>query len=135
MRNRLREMMPHAVILICNMYIVFFLIDRVNPAMNFIDNGLTKGLLAVLCAGAIYGALTLMRLGKRTRRRPAGQRPRSSAQSAARPASQSAARPASQSAARPVSRSTSRPVNRGGARPANRGAGRPAPTWRGEEGR
>ena len=127
MRNRLREMMPHAVILICNMYIVFFLIDRVNPAMNFIDNGLTKGLLAVLCAGAIYGALTLMRLGKRARRRPAGQRPRSSAQSAARPASQSAARP--------VSRSTSRPVNRGGARPANRGAGRPAPTWRGEEGR
>ena len=127
MRNRLREMMPHAVILICNMYIVFFLIDRVNPAMNFIDNGLTKGLLAVLCAGAIYGALTLMRLGKRARRRPAGQRPRSSAQSAARPASQSAARL--------VSRSTSRPVNRGGARPANRGAGRPAPTWRGEEGR
>ena len=127
MRNRLREMMPHAVILICNMYIVFFLIDRVNPAMNFIDNGLTKGLLAVLCAGAIYGALTLMRLGKRARRRPAGQRPRSSAQSAARPASQSDVRS--------VSRSTSRPVNRGGARPANRGADRPAPTWRGKEGR
>ena len=30
------------------MYIVFFLIDRVNSAMNFIDNGLTKGLLLAM---------------------------------------------------------------------------------------
>ena len=50
MPKKLRAMLPHAAILIANMYIVFFLIDRVNTAMNFIDNGLTKGLLFVMCA-------------------------------------------------------------------------------------
>lgn len=48
MSKKLRAMMPHAAILIANMYIVFFLIDRVNTAMNFIDNGLTKGLLLAM---------------------------------------------------------------------------------------
>ena len=49
MWKKIRPMLPHAAILIADMYIVFFLIDRVNPAMNFIDNGLTKGLLLAMC--------------------------------------------------------------------------------------
>jgi len=49
MPKKLRAMLPHGAILIANMYIVFFLIDRVNTAMNFIDNGLTKGLLLAMC--------------------------------------------------------------------------------------
>lgn len=48
MQKKLRAMLPHGAILIANMFIVFFLIDRVNTAMNFIDNGLTKGLLLAL---------------------------------------------------------------------------------------
>ena len=48
MPKKLRAMLPHAAILIANMYIVFFLSDRVNSAMNFIDNGLTKGLLLAM---------------------------------------------------------------------------------------
>lgn len=43
------EMLPHGAILIANMYIVFFLIDRVNTAMCFIDNDITKGLLVIMC--------------------------------------------------------------------------------------
>ena len=50
-------MLPHLVILIGNMYAVFYFIDRVNPAMNFIDNGLTKGLLLILCFAALILAL------------------------------------------------------------------------------
>lgn len=42
-------MLPHGAILIANMYIVFFLIDRVNTAMCFIDNDITKGLLVIMC--------------------------------------------------------------------------------------
>ena len=48
MQKKIREMLPHGAILIANMFIVFFLIDRVNTAMNFIDNGLTKGLLLAM---------------------------------------------------------------------------------------
>ena len=67
MLKRIERLLPHAAILICNMYIVFFLIDRVNTAMNFIDNGLTKGLLAALC---VIGLINMRRLliASRTRR-------------------------------------------------------------------
>lgn len=61
MWKRVERLLPHAVILIGNMYVVFFLIDRVNPAMNFIDNGLTKGLLLLLCAVALVNALRVLR--------------------------------------------------------------------------
>lgn len=57
MPKKLRGMLPHGAILIANMYIVFFLIDRVNTAMNFIDNGLTKGLLLAMCAFVLLDAL------------------------------------------------------------------------------
>ena len=61
MLKKLERLLPHGAILICNMYIVFFLIDRVNPAMNFIDNGLTKGLLLILCAISLYDAWRLLK--------------------------------------------------------------------------
>lgn len=57
----LRKLMPHAVIVLAMMYFVFFFIDRVNSAMAFIDNDITKGLLFVLCVLAIVDALTLIR--------------------------------------------------------------------------
>ena len=60
MLKRMERLLPHAAILICNMYIVFFLIDRVNTAMNFIDNGLTKGLLLLLCLVTLVNARWLL---------------------------------------------------------------------------
>ena len=68
MLRRIKGLLPHAAILICNMYIVFYLIDRVNKAMNFIDNGLTKGLLLVLCLIALYNARRLSRIYLRRNR-------------------------------------------------------------------
>ena len=69
MLKKAKRVTPHAAILICNMYIVLYLIDRVNKAMNFIDNGLTKGLLALLCA------LTLVNVRELTRTRSRRDRP------------------------------------------------------------
>ena len=85
MINRLRRLLPHAAILICNMYIVFFLIDRVNTAMNFIDNRLTKGLLLALCVISWFNCRTLLRLANRPER-PA-PRPQSPYTQARRPSS------------------------------------------------
>ena len=65
MWKKLRPMLPHGAILIANMYIVFFLIDRVNPAMNFIDNGLTKGLLLAMCLIVTGDALIPARRARR----------------------------------------------------------------------
>lgn len=83
MLDRLKRLLPHAAILICNMYVVFFLIDRVNKAMNFIDNGLTKGLLLALCLIGLWNAGSLSR-GSR-RRQPGVQASRGRRE--ARPAS------------------------------------------------
>ena len=59
------RLLPHGAILICNMYIVFFLIDRVNTAMCFIDNDITKALLAIMCVISLGTSLALMRSQRR----------------------------------------------------------------------
>ncbi|MDO4865109.1 MAG: hypothetical protein Q4C10_01020 [Clostridia bacterium] len=96
MLDRLRRLLPHAAILICNMYIVFFLIDRVNKAMNFIDNGLTKGLLLALCLIGLWNAWSLSRRSRRGRRNrmPAG-RGRTEARPANAPAREARRQPRS----------------------------------------
>lgn len=60
MLARIWQLLPHASILICNMYIVFYMIDRVNTAMCFIDNGLTKGLLVIMCLISILNSIILI---------------------------------------------------------------------------
>ena len=78
MLEKIRRLLPHAAILICNMYIVFYLIDLVNTAMCFIDNGMTKGLLVVMCVISIICSLNLIAARKRAqaaRRRAAQARP------------------------------------------------------------
>jgi len=65
MFSSFKGLLPHGAILICNMYIVFFLIDRVNTAMCFIDNGITKGLLVIMCAISMITSISLMRAQRR----------------------------------------------------------------------
>ena len=57
----LRKILPHLSILLSNMYIVFFLIDRVNSAMAFINNDLTKWLLLAASVVSIANAVILIR--------------------------------------------------------------------------
>ncbi len=57
----LRKLLPHAAIILSGMYLVFFLIDRVNSAMAFINNGITKRLLLALCAISVVEAVWLIR--------------------------------------------------------------------------
>ena len=65
----LRKLLPHAAIIISLMYFVFFFIDRVNSAMSFIDNDITKGLLFALCVLTIVNALMLIREDRSRERR------------------------------------------------------------------
>ena len=65
----LRKLLPHAAIIISAMYFVFFFIDRVNPAMAFINNDLTKILLCVLCVIAICNAIFVIRYNRARARR------------------------------------------------------------------
>lgn len=65
----LRKFLPHAAIIISVMYFVFFCIDRVNSAMNFIDNDITKGLLVALGVISVINACFLIRDNRKKERR------------------------------------------------------------------
>ena len=64
-----RKLLPHAAIIISLMYFVFFFIDRVNSAMGFIDNGITKALLFALCVITIINSIFLIRDDRSRERR------------------------------------------------------------------
>lgn len=69
------------------MYFVFFFIDRVNSAMAFINNDMTKALLFALCVISIVNAVLLI---ADDRKRIRAQRQRQARQQmAARQSSQS----------------------------------------------
>lgn len=53
---KIKRLLPSAGIVLAGMYIVFYLIDRVNPAMAFINNEITKYLLLALCIVTIAQA-------------------------------------------------------------------------------
>ena len=121
MRNKLGRLLPHAAILICNMYVVFWLIDRVNKAMNFIDNGLTKGLLLILGVISLVNARALL-LPSRPRRRSMPVRQPVAGLETRRPGQ---ARPGGQTARRPSAAYSRAPA----ARPAYRDARRRPDGW------
>lgn len=65
----LRKMFAHAAIIISGMYLVFFFIDRVNPAMSFIDNDITKVLLFALSLLSVINAICVIAQTRRELRR------------------------------------------------------------------
>lgn len=64
----LRKLLPHAAIILSFMYFVFYAIDRVNSAMAFINNDITKGLLVILCLIAVVESIMIIRDDRRKTR-------------------------------------------------------------------
>lgn len=72
----LRKLLPHAAIILSGMYFVFFFIDRVNAAMAFIDNPITKWLLFALGVVSVTNAILLIRDDRARQRRRLARRSR-----------------------------------------------------------
>jgi len=53
MAKKIRYALYHVNMILAAMYIVFYFIDRVNSAMAFINNDITKGLLYALGVASI----------------------------------------------------------------------------------
>lgn len=51
--NILENLLPHAVIVLAALLFTCFVVDRFNRAMGFINNNITKWILAVFCLMAI----------------------------------------------------------------------------------
>ena len=60
MKNRIFGILPHLCIVLAVMLLTFFVTDRFNRAMAFINNDITKWLLAVFCVLAIFVSVLLI---------------------------------------------------------------------------
>lgn len=69
MISLIRKLCAHCAIILSGMYIVFYCIDRVNPAMSFIDNGTTKLLLVILAALSVLNGIFVIAQERRNLRR------------------------------------------------------------------
>ena len=56
--SKLHGVLCHTTVILSLMFAVFLILDQFNPMMNFIDNGISRGLLGALClSGAGQSAL------------------------------------------------------------------------------
>ena len=51
--NKARAILSHLTVIMSLMFLVFLVLDQFNPLMNFIDNGISRWLLAALCVSGI----------------------------------------------------------------------------------
>lgn len=56
----IKKIIPHISIIISGMLIVFFIIDRFNPKMGFMDNEGTKILTFILSVSSITTSILLV---------------------------------------------------------------------------
>ena len=55
----------HLTVILSLMFAVFLVLDQFNPLMNFIDNDISRWLLAALCLGVVaQAALQRIRAGR-----------------------------------------------------------------------
>ncbi len=51
--NKALEAFSHLTVILAFMFIVFLVLDQFNPMMNFIDNDISRWLLAALCLSGV----------------------------------------------------------------------------------
>ena len=56
-RIRIWYLLCHVNIIVSCMFIIFYFIDRVNPAMEFMSSTISKGLLFVFCLSILLSSI------------------------------------------------------------------------------
>ena len=51
--TKLMKLLSHLIVILSLMFVVFLILDQFNPMMNFIDNPISRWLLAALCLSAV----------------------------------------------------------------------------------
>jgi len=47
--TKLHTLLSHLTVILALMFLTFLILDQFNPMMNFVDNGISRCLLAALC--------------------------------------------------------------------------------------
>ena len=56
--TKLHALLSHLTVILALMFLVFLVLDQFNPMMNFIDNPISRWLLAALCVSGIGQSVT-----------------------------------------------------------------------------
>jgi len=72
--NKLHALFSHLTLILALTFLTFLVLDQFNPLMNFIDNNISRGLLALLCLSG--AAQSLLKWRSDSRPRGAGGRDR-----------------------------------------------------------
>ena len=51
--NKVQTIFSHLTVILSLMFAVFLVLDQFNPMMNFVDNNISRWLLAALCLSGI----------------------------------------------------------------------------------
>ena len=62
--NKLSALVSHLTVILALMFAVFLILDQFNPMMNFIDNPISRWLLACLCLCGITQSLLTWKKGE-----------------------------------------------------------------------
>ena len=63
--NRTRAVFSHLTVILSLAFIVFLILDQFNPLMNFIDNSISRWLLAGLCVSGCAQSVLSWALDKK----------------------------------------------------------------------
>ena len=58
-------LISHIVMILSLMFLVFVILDQFNPMMNFVANGISRALLALLCISGVSLSLSVWKSGRR----------------------------------------------------------------------
>ena len=62
--SKLHAIFSHLTVILALMFLVFLILDQFNPMMNFIDNPISRWLLAALCASGISQSILNWKKGE-----------------------------------------------------------------------
>ena len=65
--NKVLNLLTHLTVILAMMFAVFLVLDQFNPMMNFVDNGISRVLLALLCVGNLVRGLLHWKAASRER--------------------------------------------------------------------
>lgn len=62
---KIKRLTSHTTVILSLMFAVFLVLDLFNPLMNFVDNGISRALLALLCISGVSLSLSVWKSGRR----------------------------------------------------------------------
>ena len=63
--SKVRALISHLTVILGMMFLVFLVLDQFNPMMNFIDNAISRRLLAAFCICGISRSILCWRNDER----------------------------------------------------------------------